>query len=120
MARDDWGRSSMPLFDRPDIETLPDPPHNGTATSRAAAGRIRPAQREQHARIVAALRTWPDGLTDQQIQDATGLDPSAERPRRGELVAAGTVTDSGRTAATRSGRMATVWALAGRDDGPPR
>lgn len=45
---------------------------------------------------------------------ATALNPSTLRPRRGECVERGLVEDSGQTRATRSGRQAVVWRLTAR------
>lgn len=50
-----------------------------------------------------------DGCTDEEMQLALKMNPSTQRPRRGELVGMGLVKDSGRTRRTRSGRRATVW-----------
>jgi hypothetical protein len=70
---------------------------------------------------------WEGGMTDWELQKTLQLNPSTERPRRGELVDAGLVTDAGRTR-IHDGREWTVWALtqAGADayrervPGPPR
>ena len=48
-------------------------------------------------------------LTDQEIQEWLGMDPSTQRPRRIELVAQRKVRDSGKRKRTRSGRWATLW-----------
>lgn len=86
------------------------PPSVHGETSEAAAEAIKPHRvaqwRKIHDRLV--LAGW-DGLTDQEIQHATNLDPSTERPRRGELVDAGLIYDSGRKRRTLSGRRAIVW-----------
>lgn len=62
-------------------------------------------------RILALLRESPRGLTDQELQDALGLDGSTERPRRQELERSGAIVDSGTTRRTRSGAMAIVWSI---------
>lgn len=87
------------------------PPSNGTATSEAAAASLDPkVLNDQHQRIMRALwRVRGKGLTDEEVQQATGLNPSSERPRRGELLTGGWVRDTGETRSTRSGRQATVW-----------
>lgn len=64
----------------------------------------------QRAKILDALRVY-GGLTDEQIGQTTGLDGNTVRPRRGELVAAGKVRDSGTTRLTVKGRKAVVWIL---------
>lgn len=96
---------SMPLFDRP----APNPPHNGTPTSAAAAQSIKLAASTQRWCIMDLLKSSPEGLTDEEIQDLSGMSPSSERPRRGELVDMGKVRDTGRTKPTKSGRMAILW-----------
>ncbi len=79
-------------------------------TSVAAARAIEGGPRTQgRALVLAAVQHSPDGLTDQAIQEATGLVESSERPRRVELVEANLLYDSGRQRITRSGRMASVW-----------
>lgn len=55
------------------------------------------------------LRSRPLGATDEQVQDALDMNPSTERPRRGELVKRGRVQDSGDRLPTRSGCLAIVW-----------
>jgi transcription initiation factor IIE alpha subunit len=72
--------------------------------------------RDQHRAILSALttRTLSEGMTDEEIQAATGLNPNAVRPRRGELVEAGYLRESGLTRRTASGRRATVWTLTGK------
>ena len=86
------------------------PPSVHGDTSESAAEAIKPHRASQwrriHERLI--LAGW-EGMTDQEIQRATGLDPSTERPRRGELVDAGLVYDSGRKRRTVSGRRAIVW-----------
>lgn len=53
------------------------------------------------------------GATDEEAQDALGMGPSTQRPRRVELVGLGLVYDGGGTRPTRSGRKATVWVAKG-------
>lgn len=66
-----------------------------------------PTLRERvHAAITLA---GPEGLTDEEMQNTLNLNPSTQRPRRGELVALNKVKDSGRTRETASGRKAIVW-----------
>lgn len=50
-----------------------------------------------------------NGMTDQEIERATGLAGNCVRPRRGELIEFGLVRDSGRTRLTASKRKAVVW-----------
>lgn len=91
------------LFDDP-----PSQPHS--ATSVAAAAAVKPDANRLRALVLDALRAvYPDGLTDEQIIDTTGLSPSTARPRRIELVQRNLVRDSGRKRKTRSGREAVIW-----------
>lgn len=78
-------------------------------TSKEAARAIEPKRHHLRVLVFQALRGAPDGMTDAEIQAATGLDGSTERPRRVELVESNAVRDSGRTRLTKSGRSATVW-----------
>lgn len=61
---------------------------------------------------VAAVARDPRtvGLTDVEIQRATGINPNSARPRRVELVDGGWLADSGRTR-EHFGREHTVWIL---------
>jgi hypothetical protein len=58
------------------------------------------------------LEYGTDGLTDEEMQAKTGMNPSTQRPRRCELVEMGKVRDSGSTRRTKSGRKAVVWVIA--------
>lgn len=79
-----------------------------SATSKAAAEEAKPSAATLRGRVREFLRT-NGPATDEQIQDALGMNPSTQRPRRIELVTAGFVRDSGKTRKTASGRSATVW-----------
>ena len=52
------------------------------------------------------------GATDEEMQTATGMNPSTQRPRRCELVEMGKVMPSYLTRRTKSGRKAVVWVIA--------
>ena len=80
-------------------------------TSKMAAERIEPRAGTQRARVLWFLQLYDKGLTDEELQEVTSLNPSTQRPRRIELVKQGWIKDSGRTRATRSGSQATVWVL---------
>lgn len=80
-------------------------------TSKAAAKSMKGKLGALHHKILAYLESHREGVTDEQMQIGLDMPPSTERPRRIELVAAGRVCDSGRTALTRSGRKAGVWVL---------
>ena len=60
--------------------------------------------RKQKSVYVAILDAGAAGMTDEQIQAATGMNPSTQRPRRVELVERGLIVDSGRKRPTASGR----------------
>ena len=86
------------------------PAQAASRTSVQAAERIREDAGTLRGRVLAYLRgAGARGGTDEEIQAALDMNPSTERPRRGELVEAGFVIDSGSTRPTRSGRQATVW-----------
>ena len=87
-------------------------PHNGTATSRQAAASIEPTADTLRGRVLEILRGHPQGLTDEQIQEMTGIDGSTERPRRQELERLGQVYKTLATRRTSSGRLAVVWRAA--------
>lgn len=104
------------LFDPEQLpEPFDDPPaQRHSITSVAAADAIKPSAANLRQQVLVFIRASPDGVTDEEIQQGTGIGPSTERPRRIELVKAGAVFDSGRTRATRSGRQAVVW-VAGKN-----
>jgi hypothetical protein len=79
-----------------------------SATSRAAAESIAPGAGTLRGIVLEWLRE-NGPATDETMQEELCMGPSTQRPRRVELVRAGFVRDSGRTAVTRSGRQATLW-----------
>jgi FixJ family two-component response regulator len=84
-------------------------PSNGTITSAAAADSLSPATlNAMQRRVLELLAAWPQGLTDEEIARALGMNPSTARPRRIELVRRGLIEQAG-TRRTTSGRMASVW-----------
>ncbi len=80
-------------------------------TSTAAAQSIAPharIMRRQVAEFIA--NAGAKGATDEEVQIGLGMNPSTQRPRRGEVWAYGLITDSlGEKRATTSGRGAVVW-----------
>jgi hypothetical protein len=82
------------------------------ATSREAARLVVQPGTHRH-RILLQLQGCPDGKTDLELQQGLELDPSTERPRRGELVDAGMVMESGRTR-QHQGRKWTIWRITDR------
>ena len=85
-------------------------------TSREAAERIAGSAGALRQRVYEALCASPDGLTDQEIEERTGLSGNTVRPRRGELQKAGFVVDSGDQRMTKSCRFATVWRALSPED----
>lgn len=97
------------------IEALPlfaaaAPSVRGLRTSHAAARSLDARTlNAMQRRVLEFLRQAGDaGATDEEIQIGLAMNPSSQRPRRGELVDAGLVVEAG-TRKTRSGRLATVW-----------
>lgn len=80
-------------------------------SSRDAAVAIRKPKRKLLAVVLDAIEQ-SQGLTDQEIERATGLGGSTARPRRRELEEAGYIRDSGIRRKTESGRQAVVWVRA--------
>jgi hypothetical protein len=75
----DEGLDGLPMFATP--------PTNGTANSAAAAATLDPdtLNERQHRVLNAIWKARRAGITDEQIEDATGLKGDTVRPRRGEL-----------------------------------
>lgn len=98
-------------------ECRPDPTEDTTTTgaehpdtSRQAALLALPRTGTQRHRVLTAIRASGDrGLTDSELGDRLGMNPSSVRPRRGELVQGMHIKDSGRRRATPSGAEAIVW-----------
>lgn len=84
-----------------------DLPHNGSATSRAAAKRHRASAAIQRSIVLAAVIRSPDGLTREQVSDVTKIDGNSVRPRVVELVKARLLKELGERP-TRSGHAAAV------------
>ena len=85
------------------------PPHSGAATSRAAAEAIEPCAETLRGKLLAILREHPEGLTDEQMQELSGLDGSTQRPRRQELEKLNLCHKTIGTRKTKSGRAALIW-----------
>jgi hypothetical protein len=86
---------------------------HGSETSRQAAVAIRPAAGTQRGRVLAYVESCGlVGATDEEIADGLYMNPSSVRPRRGELLEAGLIRDSGKTRPTKAGLQATVWTAA--------
>jgi hypothetical protein len=89
-----------PLFERP----LPD---NGTATSKAAAERARPAAETDRLAIFECLVLNPQGLTRLEIHERTGIKENTVNGRANDLVRAGMAVEHG----VRDGRKVLFHAL---------
>lgn len=107
--------SQMGLFGETD---LPDPSapqvqvrHDAMDTSQAAAAIAFPKSGSEREKVLAAIAVAPDGCTDDEMLEAWVTHPNGIRARRGELVTAGWVVDSGRRRKTRTGQAAAVWTL---------
>ncbi len=90
--------------------TRPAPAIESSETSKAAAREIGGSSHLLRVKVYQILRgAGVEGLTDEEMQDTLEMAGSTQRPRRVELVADGSVVDSGRTRPARSGRQATIW-----------
>lgn len=81
-------------------------------TSVEAAVKVEPRAGTLRRRVLDFLRSV-DGATDDEMQVALDMNPSTQRPRRVELVAAGWVRDSGTKRRTRGDCDAVVWTAKG-------
>ena len=83
-------------------------------TSQDAASSILPSADSLRGLVLAFLRGCGElGATDEEIQLGLAMNPSTQRPRRGELLKAGLIQASDRKRETRSGRRAVVWITVG-------
>jgi len=71
-----------------------------------------PVAQTQRARLLAWLTAHPC-VTDEEIAEGAGMNPSAARPRRRELVEAGVVRKVDLDGRTRAGRRAARWTVVG-------
>jgi hypothetical protein len=114
------GRRTAPLArgvaaTSPDADGAGKARQDGRATSKAAALAAEPRSGSRRRAVLdAVLAVARDprtvGLTDVEIQRATGISPNSARPRRVELVDGGWLADSGRTR-EHFGREHTVWVI---------
>lgn len=89
----------------------PSPPsQRHSATSVQAASEIHTRTAELREKVYDYLKAHGPA-TDEQVQEALGMNPNTQRPRRIELVDLRRVRDSQRTAKTRSGRDAVLWRI---------
>lgn len=78
-------------------------------TSHEAARYTEPRANTNRALALRVLREHPDGLTDFELAELTGLQQTSIGKRRGELRDGGFVRDTGRRRRAPSGAMAIVW-----------
>lgn len=90
---------------------MPPAHHNAPrGTSDVAARRIRGVVPRLLDRVLTFLASCgEEGATDDEGEAALKMKPQTYTPRRGELVRAGLVVDTGRRRKTASGRPAAVW-----------
>jgi hypothetical protein len=98
-----------PLFAATVKESLTVAPHNGTATSKAAAAAKTNAATDREVMLRTYRNAGKVGRTDDEMHILTELNPDSIRPRRGELIRAGLVKETSMTRKTRKGCMATVY-----------
>lgn len=79
-------------------------------TSRAAAESIRPSAANLREKVLGAITlAGMTGMSDEDIANFTGMNPSTARPRRCELAEVGLIVDLGERRKTASGRSCVVW-----------
>lgn len=84
--------------------------HGPLFASAEAATRAAPRAPGDRLRILSALAEH-GAMTDEALQTLLRMNPSTERPRRGELVESGLVRDSGKMGRTMSGAKAVLWEI---------
>ena len=94
---------------KPAPRSLPPAPHNGTATSRAAAMALDPAWQATQCGIVYAAIKARSGATREELTEATGLPIQTICGRVDNLLKMGMIYEpEGVTRPTKSGRQAQV------------
>ena len=93
--------------------SIDDPPSNGVPTSNAAAASVKPITGRQRRMMLGYFQRHGVDYTDEELMIYLHdvISPNAIRPRRGELVEAGMIRDSGVRRKTQSGRQAIVWII---------
>jgi len=107
------GRAAREAGTTPDAAAIPAvPPARAVLPIRAPyvapVVMTTPVAQTQRARLLAWLTAHPC-VTDEQIAEGAGMNPSAARPRRRELVEAGLVRKVDMDGRTRAGRRAARW-----------
>ena len=88
------------------------PPHQWHSdTSRAAAEAIAPKFGTITRDVLLQLSRFPDGLTDEEGQQAAGMQGNSYRPCRVALMDKGFVVDSGHRRKTHQRKDAVVWCV---------
>ena len=80
----------------------------GSATSKAAAERIKGCAARQRSIVLGFIQAHP-GCTDEQISDGLQMAGNSCRPRRLELFRAGLIKILDEEGRTKAGRHATRW-----------
>lgn len=91
-------------------KTVTPPFVHHSETSLKAAVAVKPASRALREIVYTTIKDSTSGMTDEEIANTTGLNPSTARPRRVELHNAGRIKSVG-TRKTASNRNAAVWVV---------
>jgi len=92
---------------------------NHPATSKMAAKRIKQKSGTKRMLVLTLLKSiYPEGMTDQEMQDTLNMRNQTQNPRRLELLEMKWIEDSGETRPTEAGLGAIVWKYI--PDGLPR
>ncbi len=87
------------------------PAQRHSETSRAAAAAIKPKIGPLQWKVLAFLRLFKTGATDEEMQIRIPMGANTQRPRRRELELMGLVVDSGARRMNASGKLAVVWVV---------
>lgn len=85
-------------------------------TSHAAARLTEPKASTNRALALRILREHPEGLTDFELAELTGIQQTSIGKRRGELRDGGFVRDTGKVRKAPSGASAIVWEAVPEDE----
>jgi DNA-binding transcriptional regulator GbsR (MarR family) len=95
-------------------------PHKGGETQIAAAEEITPHAKKMRERVYEALFDAPDGMTNHQISEVTGINLDTVKPRVRELRMEGKVKDTltARSNFPYTKGMSKVWRVTRPDEQP--